>query len=72
MVRQQFLGLLGWHSQDELEILAVGQGATADYIDCGSWAEKAIKEARKIGTVNVATSTKDANYSRLPRQSEWQ
>jgi len=45
-------------------------GATADYIDCGSWAEKAIKEARKVGTVNVAASTKDANYSRLPRQSE--
>src|SRR6187200_1267085 len=24
-------------------------GATADYIDCGSWAEKAIKEAKKLG-----------------------
>jgi phosphoserine aminotransferase len=45
-------------------------GATADYIDCGSWAEKAIKEARKVGTVNVAASTKDENYARLPRQSE--
>ena len=32
-------------------------GATADYIDCGSWAEKAIKEARKVGSVNVAAST---------------
>jgi phosphoserine aminotransferase len=45
-------------------------GATADYIDCGSWAEKAIKEARKIGAVNVAASTKADNYARLPRQSE--
>jgi phosphoserine aminotransferase len=45
-------------------------GATADYIDCGSWADKAIKEARKIGTVNVAASTKAENYSRLPRQPE--
>jgi len=45
-------------------------GATADYIDCGSWAEKAIKEAKKIGTVNVAASTKAENYGRLPRQSE--
>src|SRR5216684_1871331 len=26
-------------------------GATADYIDSGSWAEKAIKEAKKVGTV---------------------
>ena len=45
-------------------------GATADYIDCGSWAEKAIKEAKKIGTVNVAATTKAENYSRLPRQAE--
>ena len=45
-------------------------GATADYIDGGSWAEKAIKEAKKIGTVNVAATTKAENYSRLPRQAE--
>jgi phosphoserine aminotransferase len=46
------------------------QGATADYIDSGSWAEKAIKEARKVGTVNVAGSTKDALYARLPDSSK--
>jgi phosphoserine aminotransferase len=45
-------------------------GATADYIDGGSWAEKAIKEAKKVGTVNVAATTKGENYSRLPRQAE--
>ena len=45
-------------------------GATADYIDCGSWAEKAIKEAKKVGIVNVAASTKADNYARLPSQSE--
>ena len=45
-------------------------GAVADYIDCGSWADKAIKEGRKAGTVNVAASTKNENYARLPRQSE--
>jgi phosphoserine aminotransferase len=45
-------------------------GATADYIDCGSWADKAIKEAKKAGAVNVAASTKGENYSRLPRQEE--
>ena len=48
----------------------LASGATADYIDSGSWAEKAIKEARKIGTVNVAASTKGENYSRIPLQSE--
>jgi phosphoserine aminotransferase len=45
-------------------------GTTADYIDSGSWAEKAIKEAKKVGTVNVAASTKSENYSRVPRQNE--
>jgi phosphoserine aminotransferase len=48
----------------------LGAGATADYIDSGSWAEKAIKEAKRVGSVNVAASTRDQNYSRLPRQSE--
>jgi phosphoserine aminotransferase len=45
-------------------------GATADYIDSGSWAEKAIKEAKKVGTVNVAATTKAENYSRVPTQAE--
>ena len=45
-------------------------GATADYIDSGSWAEKAIKEAKKVGAVNVAASSKADNYSRIPAQSE--
>jgi phosphoserine aminotransferase len=45
-------------------------GATADYIDGGSWGEKAIKEAKKIGAVNIAATTKGENYSRVPRQDE--
>src|SRR5262249_9308465 len=45
-------------------------GATADYIDGGSWAEKAVKEAAKVGAVSVAATTKDENYSRIPRQDE--
>jgi phosphoserine aminotransferase len=45
-------------------------GTTADYIDGGSWAEKAIKEAKKVGTVNIAATTKSENYSRIPRQDE--
>src|SRR5712671_989322 len=28
----------------------LGAGMVADYIDSGSWADKAIKEARKVGT----------------------
>jgi phosphoserine aminotransferase len=45
-------------------------GTTADYVDSGSWADKAIKEAKKVGAVNVAASTKAENYSRVPRQDE--
>ena len=45
-------------------------GAAADYIDAGSWGEKAIKEAKKVGAVNVAASTKGEHYSRVPRQDE--
>src|SRR5262245_1714276 len=48
----------------------LGAGATADYIDTGSWADKAIKEARKVGIVNVAASTKAERYSRIPAMSE--
>ena len=45
-------------------------GSTADYIDTGSWAEKAIVEARKAGAVNVVGSTKADRYTRIPGQSE--
>jgi phosphoserine aminotransferase len=45
-------------------------GATADYIDTGSWAGKAIKEATKVGAVNVVGSTKADRYSRIPAQPE--
>jgi phosphoserine aminotransferase len=48
----------------------LGAGETSDYIDTGSWAGKAITEARKIGGVHVAASTKAENYSRIPSSSE--
>src|SRR5918999_6457494 len=48
----------------------LGAGATADYVDTGSWADKAIKEAKKVGTVNVTGSTKADNYNRIPAQGE--
>jgi phosphoserine aminotransferase len=48
----------------------LGAGATADYVDTGSWADKAIQEAKKVGTVNVTGSTKAENYTRIPAQGE--
>src|SRR4026209_695713 len=38
-------------------------GAVADYIDAGSWADKAITEARKVGRVNIAASTRAEHYT---------
>jgi phosphoserine aminotransferase len=48
----------------------LGPGATADYIDTGSWSDKAIKEAKKVGTVNIAATTKGDNYTRIPGQPD--
>jgi phosphoserine aminotransferase len=45
-------------------------GGTADYIVTGSWSQKAVKEAKKVGTVNVAASTEAENFARIPRQDE--
>ncbi len=45
-------------------------GKVADYVDTGYFATRAIKEAKLIGKVNVAASTKDLNYTRLPSLDE--
>src|SRR5690554_1164984 len=44
----------------------------ADYVDTGIWSRKAIEEARRYCTVNVAATAKPQNYSRIPDQVEWQ
>ncbi len=48
----------------------LGQGATADYVLTGSWGKKALKEAKKTGTVSVAADMADSRYSRTPAQDE--
>jgi len=45
-------------------------GSTADYILTGSWTEKAAKEARRVGAVNIAATTETERFSRIPRQDE--
>jgi len=39
----------------------------AAYLDTGSWASKAIKEANLFGEVDVVASSKDGTYSYIPR-----
>jgi phosphoserine aminotransferase len=48
----------------------LGAGQTADYVDTGSWAEKAAKEASRVGTVRITGSTKADSYNRIPSASE--
>jgi phosphoserine aminotransferase len=42
----------------------------ADYIVGGHWAQRAVKEAKKIGPVKVAASTESEKFVRVPRQDE--
>jgi phosphoserine aminotransferase len=43
----------------------------ADYIHTGEWAKKAIGEARKFCSVNVAASSEDRKFTYAPPQSAW-
>jgi phosphoserine aminotransferase len=45
-------------------------GGSADYVVTGSWSEKAVKEAKRVGGVKIAASTQSENYSRVPKQEE--
>jgi len=41
---------------------------TASYIDTGVWSNKAIKEAKQYGFVDVVASSKESNYNHIPKQ----
>lgn len=71
------------HAGDDFEVLFLGGGASlqfsmvpmnlldndkkAAYIDTGTWASKAIKDARIYGHIDVVASSKDKNYSYIPK-----
>ena len=40
---------------------------SADYVDTGVWSAKAISECEKIGSVNIIGSSKDSNYTFIPK-----
>ncbi len=42
----------------------------ADYIVTGSWSKKAVKEAKRVGEVNIAASAEDTKFNRIPKQAE--
>jgi len=39
----------------------------ADYLDTGTWSTKAIKEAKKLGNISVVASSKDKEYTYIPK-----
>jgi phosphoserine aminotransferase len=48
----------------------LSKGATADYLVTGAWSAKAVDEAKKIGSVHVAATTKAEQFTRIPRAEE--
>ena len=45
-------------------------GAVVDYIVTGDWAKKAMKEAKRVGTTNVAATTEAGGFKRVPKPAE--
>ena len=45
-------------------------GSSADYIVTGAWSQKAVKEAKRVGGVQIAATTENENFTRVPLQSE--
>ena len=68
------LFLQGGASQQfaEIPLNLLPEDGIADYIDTGIWSRKAIEEAQRFGSVNVAASAKTYDYFAIPGQNEWQ
>jgi len=72
------------HVPDEFEVVFLGGGASlqfcmspynfmekkASFLDTGTWASNAIKEAKFFGEVNIVASSKADNYSYIPKNFE--
>ncbi|HAD97608.1 MAG TPA: 3-phosphoserine/phosphohydroxythreonine transaminase [Cryomorphaceae bacterium] len=47
--------------------LMKNENGRAAYLDTGTWASNAIKEAQRIGQVDIVGSSKDKNYNYIPK-----
>jgi len=45
---------------------------SADYINTGEWSKKSIKEAKKYAKINVAASSEETRFDRIPARETWQ
>lgn len=50
----------------------LGDKTSADYVDTGSWSDKAISSAKRYCTVNVIGSSKSSAYFNIPDPDQWQ
>lgn len=50
----------------------LGKGKKATYLNTGTWAKKSIKEAKLFGDIDVAFSSEDTTFNRVPKDSEYQ
>ncbi len=48
----------------------LGPGQTADYVITGAWGKKAIKEAKRCGTVNTVYSSAEGGFRTVPARNE--
>ncbi|MBA4184934.1 MAG: 3-phosphoserine/phosphohydroxythreonine transaminase, partial [Acidobacteria bacterium] len=48
----------------------LGTSEAADYVVTGAWGKKAVKEAKRCGTVNTIFSTADSGFKSVPTQDE--
>src|SRR3569833_2191712 len=44
---------------------------SADYVNTGMWSKKAIDEAKRFCTVNVAASSETSKFTSVPAQADW-
>ena len=49
----------------------LGNGKKATYLNTGTWSKKAIKEARLFGDIDVAYSSEDSSFNRVPGNDEY-
>ncbi|SDP17274.1 3-phosphoserine/phosphohydroxythreonine transaminase [Desulforhopalus singaporensis] len=49
----------------------LGDKKKATYLDTGTWSNKAIKEARIFGDIDVAFSSEDSSFNRVPEDGEY-
>ena len=57
----------GAHQQfDMIPLNLLADGGSAAYIDSGVWADKALKEAERVGNAQAIWSGRDGGYTTLP------